>query len=201
MAMRQFLRKWRYPLLTGGVLVAFMASLPDPRPAADGAQARQAEVVSAFFNLTAEPGAGGLNGMRLDWLVRDEWRRDRRRERLEHIHPSLLTAHARRLAMTPAAFRDLLIDPNRPDPFDIAGVRLKFPETAGQAAGGRSWVLVSETVLAEEDGPACGQWLVFWDAAGWYFAPVGTELLNDTFEAALPGLAHALPSPLPGCAR
>lgn len=200
MAMRHFLRKWRYPLLAGGALVAFMANLPDPRPAADGAQARQAEVISAFFNLTAEPGAGGLNGLRLDWLVRDEWRRERRRERLAHIHPDLLAAHAHRLKLGAEGFRELLIDPNRPDPFDIAGVTLAFPETAGQAAGEWSWVLVAETVQAEEDGPACDQWLVFWDASTWYFAPVGMAELNDSLKAALPALAGALPGPRPGCA-
>lgn len=194
MTMRQFLRRWRYPLLAGFALLAVFAGLPDPRSTDSGPAARRSEVVSAFFNLTVEPGSGGLAGVRLDWLVRNEWKRDRRRERLEHVHPDLLAAHARRRDMSPAAFRELLIDPTRPDPFDIAGAALEFPEAEGQRAGDWAWIRVVETA------PACGQWLLFWNADAWYFAPVGASDLNDAFQAALPGLAHALPAALPDCA-
>ncbi|WP_300894459.1 hypothetical protein [Roseovarius sp.] len=205
MGVKQLLRKYRYYLL--GLLVAagLAANLPQAWLIGQDEAARRSEVISDFLNLSVDPGAGGLSGVRMDWLVQARQLRERREERLAHVPGALLAEYASETGLTEAELRAVLTDPDRADPFEISGHDFGHVEDIEHGAEGPwRWGLV---VAEREDEVAkpgvalggCGMWLLFWDEGTWFYAPVGSGELNGLLAEAVPELAGVAPEGVARC--
>ncbi|MEQ8291714.1 MAG: hypothetical protein RIA08_05850 [Roseovarius sp.] len=205
MGVKRLLRKYRYYLL--GLLGAagLAANLPQGWLIGQSEEARRSEVISDFLNLSVDPGAGGLSGVRMDWLVQTRQLRERREARLAHVPGALLAGYAAEMGLTEAELRAVLTDPERHDPFEISGHDFGHVEDIAHGTKGPwRWGLVvaeREDEVAEP-GPAlsgCGMWLLFWDEGAWFYAPVGSRELNGLLEDAVPALAGVAPERVARC--
>lgn len=208
---KQLLRKYRYYLLALVAVAGLAANLPQTWLIGQSGEARRSEVISEFLNLSVDPGAGGMAGVRMDWLVQSRQLRERREERLEHVPPGLLSAYAASMEMTEAALRAVLTDAARADPFEISGAEFGHVDDIEHGAKGPwHWALVRSEAEDEvtEPGPGlglglamggCGIWLVFWTEAEWFYAPVGSGELNAPLAEAVPELAGVAPGGVDRC--
>lgn len=203
--MKQLLRKYRYYLLGLLAVAGLAANLPETWLIGQSGEARRSEVISEFLNLSADPGAGGMAGVRMDWLVQSRQLRARRQDRLEHVPGALLAGYAERMGMTEAALRAVLTDPEQADPFEISGRDFgHVDDIAYGAAGPWRWGLVRAEEEDEVTEPGlemggCGIWLVFWNEAAWFYAPVGSAELNAPLAEAVPELAGVAPEGVERC--
>lgn len=203
--MKQLLRKYRYYLLALLVAAGLAANLPREWLFGQGEAERRSEVISAFLNLSVDPGAGGLSGVRMDWLVQARQLRERREARLAHVPEAVLAGYAEGLGRTEAEVRAVLTDPEQADPFEITGHDFGHVEDIAHGTQGPwRWGLVTAEREDEVEAPGqamagCGMWLVFWDEADWFYAPVGSGELNAVLEEAVPGLAGVAPGEAASC--
>lgn len=199
-------RRFRIPLIPALLLFAvagFAANVPVSWFASTSAEERRAEVFSAFVNLTAEPGEDPL-GL-LDTVTRLSGQDARVREtRRAHILPGLLEAYAERIDMPIDWLRGAVLDPAYAHPFDITQFEVSEPEFARYGAGDAwRWGFAASggKDLSPEDAALdwCARWLVVWDDNAWFYAPVGTDVLNEMLQAAAPNLADEPLTSLKGC--
>ncbi|MGR3382289.1 hypothetical protein [Roseovarius indicus] len=202
---KQLLRKYRYYLLALLAAAGLAANLPESWLIGQSGEARRSEVISEFLNLSVDPGAGGMAGVRMDWLVQSRQLRERREERLEHVPPALLAAYAARMEMTEPALREVLTDAERADPFELSGFEFGHVDDIDYgAADPWHWGLVRSEAEDEVTEPGlemggCGIWLVFWTETEWFYAPVGSAELNDPLAEAVPELAGVAPEGVDRC--
>ncbi|QFT95887.1 hypothetical protein FIU85_01095 [Roseovarius sp. THAF8] len=188
-------RRFRIPLkpvLVLLVVAAVAANLPASWFTEETAQDRRAEVFSAFANLSAAPGEGAFAFLGTVADLSGQEARVRR-ERRDHVLPGLLEAYADRIDMPEDWMRDAVLDPDYAHPFDISAFEVTGPEFGGHGMEGPwHWGLAASGAedLSPEDAPSgwCARWLVVWDNADWFYAPVGTEPLNDMLAEAAPEL-------------
>ncbi|MEQ8897432.1 MAG: hypothetical protein RID23_10080 [Roseovarius sp.] len=207
MSVKQLLRRYRFYLLGLLVVAGLAANLPRSWLTGQDEAARRSEVISDFLNLSVDPGAGGLSGVRMDWLVQSRQLRDRREARLAHVPEAVLVGYAGRMGMTQAALRAVLTDPEQADPFEITGHDFGHVKDIAHGTEGRwRWGLVTAEREDEVTGPGpgpemagCGMWLVFWDDSAWFYAPVGSRELNAVLEEAVPDLAGVAPGGVDRC--
>lgn len=178
------------------IAAALAVSLTTRKPASE--DARFTEVVSEFIILSAAPDDRGI-----DFLSRERTQLANRTARLDHIEPAVLLAYASALNFTELDLRIQIVDPDQTGPFDHTGVIFNTPDqfTSGQAAGFH-WARVTERAENRASGssePAnCGQerrcraWLVYWDEATWYYAPVGSAQLDAALSKGQPDLSEIL---------
>ncbi|WP_422028602.1 hypothetical protein [Roseovarius sp.] len=211
--MKRLLRTYRYYLLALLVAAGLAANLPQAWLIGQDEEARRSEVISDFLNLSVDPGAGGFSGVRMDWLVQARQLRERREERLAHVPGALLAGYAAETGLTEAELRAVLTNPEQADPFEISGHDFGHVEDIAHGAEGPwRWGLVVAEAEAEAEAesedearePApelagCGKWLVFWDDAAWFYAPVGSRELNGLLAAAVPELAGVAPGGVDRC--
>lgn len=203
--MRQILRRYRGYLLAAAGVAALAVNLPSGWLDGQDEAARRSEVISEFLNLSVDPGAGGMAGVRMDWLVQSRQLRERREARLAHVPEPLLEGYAARMGMTDAAFRAVLIDPDRANAFEISGHDFGHVDDIEYgAAGPWRWGLVVAEREDEVDEPGpemagCGMWLVFWNDSDWFYAPVGSRELNAVLGEAVPALAGVPPGGVDRC--
>ena len=163
-------------------------------------------MISDFLNLSVDPGAGGLSGVRMDWLVQTRQLRERREARLAHVPGALLAGYAAEMGLTEAGAAGGA-DRSRAghDPFEISGHDFGHVEDIEHGAEGPwRWGLV---VAEREDEVAepgvalggCGMWLLFWDESTWFYAPVGSGELNGLLAEAVPELAGIAPGGVARC--
>jgi hypothetical protein len=148
----------------------------------DRSPARAQAVLSDFVNLGADPGAGGI--FRLDFLVSNAARAARREERLDHVHPMLLDAHAQGAGLTPEEMRRRINDPNVIDPFDITGLTPPDPG-ALQIIEAGNW----NAMLLPGNAPGqAAEWLLYFNDNEWFYAPLATDADRAALSIAHPGL-------------
>lgn len=169
----------------------------------DGPDKRMTEVISDFIILSAAPDPRGV-----DFLSRDRVQRANRQARLTHVQPQVIAHYAAALGLEEEALRQQISDPNQTGPFDHTGLIFDSPDTfATGTAAPWHWARVTERaeraeIRASQTGEVatcgsdrpCRVWLVYWDAAEWYYAPVGEAALDAAVEEAVPALAPALKS-------
>lgn len=118
-----------------------------------------------------------------------------RRERRDHVLPGLLEAYAGRIGMPEDWMRGAILDPDYAHPFDISAFEVTGPAFDRHGAQGDwQWGLAASGAedLSPEDAVTswCARWLVVWDDAEWFYAPVGTEALDDMLRSTAPELAE-----------
>lgn len=188
-------RRFRIPLKPVLALLA-AAAVATNLPASWFAEVtpvdRRAEVFSAFANLSAAPGEGAFDFLGTVADLSGQEARVRR-ERRAHVLPGLLEAYAGRIDMPADWLRDAVLDPDYAHPFDISAFDVTGPEFGAHGAEGRwRWGLAASGAQDLSPGEApvgwCARWLVVWDEAAWFYAPVGTEALDDMLAGAAPAL-------------
>ncbi len=199
-------RRFRIPLKPVLALLAaaaVAANLPASWFTEATAQDRRSEVFSAFANLSAAPGEGAFAFLgTVSDLSGQEARV--RRDRRAHVLPGLLEAYAGRIDMPVGWLRDAVLDADYAHPFDISAFEVTGPEFAGHGVDASwRWGLAASGAqdLSPEDAPFgwCARWLVVWDATDWFYAPVGTEGLNDMLAEAAPELRDVTRALSGGC--
>ncbi|MGK7755086.1 MULTISPECIES: hypothetical protein [unclassified Roseovarius] len=199
-------RRFRIPLkpvLALLVAAAVAVNLPASWFANETPEDRRAEVFSAFANLSAAPGEGAFAFLgTVSDLSGQEARV--RQDRRAHVLPRLLEAYAGRIDMPVGWLRDAVLDPDYAHPFDISAFEVTGPEFArhgveapwhwGLAASGAQDLSPEKASLGW-----CARWLVVWDEADWFYAPVGTEALNEMLAEAAPELRDVTRALSGGC--
>lgn len=190
-------RRFRIPLrpvLALLVAAAVAANLPASWFTEETAQDRRTEVFSAFANLSAAPGEGAFAFLGTVADLSGQEARVRR-DRRAHVLPGLLEAYADRIDMPAGWLRDAVLDPDYAHPFDISVFEVTAPAFDRYGSQGDwQWGLAASGTegLSPEDAVTnwCARWLVVWDDAEWFYAPVGTEVLEDMLAEAAPELAE-----------
>lgn len=153
---------------------------------------RGTTVISEFINLSAAPDERGM-----DFLSRERIQKANRAERLTHIQPEIIAAHARAQSETEATIRWQITDPSQTNAFDHTGAVFDSPRDllTGQADTW-NWAVVTERAesRATEGAElascglevACRAWLLYWTASEWYYVPLGTDALWAALTATEP---------------
>lgn len=191
------------PVLLLLVVGAVAANVPRGWFTEETQEVRRGAVFSEFVNLSAEPGAGEMAFLQ-SWAALSGQSRRARKDRIGHVQPALLDAYAAHLGISAEAMRKQFLSPEVATPFDLRTVPVERPDFAvhGQA-GDWFWGLIDidRSMQAEADRPFawCSVWVVYWTPEDWFYAPVGTELLDGFLLQATPALAELSPQALPRC--
>lgn len=190
---RRFRISWK-PVLLLTVVAALAVNVPASWFGAKTEETRRATVFSDFVNLTADAGEGGFDflGTVAELSGQDARIRERRRA---HILPGLLASYAGRIGMPEDWMRGAILDPDYAHPFDISAFEVTGPGFARHGVQGNwRWGLATSGTedLSPDDADVawCARWLVVWNDVEWFYAPVGSNALDDMLRAAAPDLAR-----------
>lgn len=174
---------------------------------------RRAEVFSAFVALSDTRGAEALPFLSDLAALTGETRR-MQQKRLDRVAPGVFDLLAEASGLPPEAYREALRAGRVPDPFDHSGRVIARPDFDPHGRDGPwfwgVWAPESRPDSPPDSQPekaaggtgpqTCGIWLVIWDEAQWFYAPMGTEELNRIALAATPDPLAVPFARLPGCA-
>ena len=122
--------------------------------------------------------------------------------RLRHVTPQVFDALAETMGLEPHTYREALLNGQVGDPFDHSGSVVKSPGFDHQGKSGAwFWGIwsQSENVVGSGALSWCRIWMVIWTDETWVYAPMGTDVLNQTIVDAVPELSAVPFTTLPAC--